>query len=100
MIGSIITGLIGIVFCAVGYLIWKKEKISLLHDYHYDKVAPEDKKAFCTLSGWGVLSIGIGLLITAVIIGLTDSAWSFLAFAAGIAAGLALLVYAGKKYNR
>ena len=100
MIGSMITGLTGSAFCAVGYLIWKKEKISLLHDYHYDKVAPEDKKAFCTLSGWGVLSIGIGLLITAVIIGLTDSAWSFLAFAAGIAAGLALLVYTGKKYNR
>lgn len=100
MIGSMITGLTGIVFCAVGYLIWKKEKISLLHDYHRDKVRPEDRKAFCTLSGWGVLAIGIGLLITAVLLRMTGSAWSFMAFAAGFAAGLALLIDAGKKYNR
>ena len=100
MIGSILTGLVGIVFCALGYLIWKKEKISLLHDYHYDKVRPEDRKAFCALSGVGVISIGTGLLITAVLLAMTDSIWSFMAFAGGFAAGLALLMTAGKKYNR
>lgn len=51
IIGSIILGLVGIVFVILGYLIWKKEKISILHDYHYDKVSEVDKKAFCTLSG-------------------------------------------------
>ena len=100
MVGSMIVGILGIVFCAVGYLIWKKEKIALLHAYHYDKVLPEHKKAFCTMSGWGVLSIGIGLLITAVLIGITDSAWSFTAFAVGFGIGLAMLMDAGKKYNR
>ena len=100
MLGAVITGLLGVVFCTVGCLIWRKEKISLLHDYHCDKVTEEDKKAFCALSGWGVLSIGIGLLFTAILIGLTDSAWSFIAFAVGFAAGLALLIHAGKKYNR
>lgn len=100
MIGSVLTGLVGIVFCALGYLIWKKEKISLLHDYHYDKVRPEDRKAFCALSGGGVISIGTGLLITAVLLAMTDSIWSFMAFAGGFAAGLALLMTAGKKYNR
>lgn len=100
MIGSMITGLIGAVFCAIGYLIWKKEKISLLHEYHYDKVSPEDKKAFCTLSGRGVLAVGIGLLITAILLKTTDSVWSFMAFAAGMVSGLALLIHAGKKYNR
>ena len=46
------------------------------------------------------IAIGIGLLITAVIIGITDSAFSFIAFALGFAVGLALLIYAGLKYNR
>ena len=87
-------------FLMIGFLIWKKEKIHLLHEYHCDKVQPEDRKAFCTISGWGVISIGLGLLATAAIIAMTDSAWSFIAFAIGFAAGLALLVYAGKKYNR
>ena len=100
MLGAVLTGLLGAVFCTVGYLIWRKGKISLLHYDHYAKVRPEDRKAFCVLSGWGVLAIGIGLLITAVLLRMTGSAWSFIAFAVGFAAGLALLIHAGKKYNR
>ena len=99
MVGAIIVAVIGIVFITLGYLLWKKEKITLLHSYHYEKVSPSDKKAFCKISGWGVTSIGIGLLVTAVIIGITDSALSFIAFALGFVAGLVLLIYAGAKYN-
>ena len=100
MVGAIIVAVIGIVFITLGYLMWKKEKITLLHSYHYEKVSPSDKKAFCKISGWGVISIGIGLLVSAVIIGITDSVLSFIAFALGFAAGLVLLIYAGAKYNR
>ncbi len=100
MIGSLIIGFVGIVFAMLGYQIWKKEKISLLHDYHYNRVSAEDKKAFCTLSGIGVLLIGIGLVITAIVIGITDSPWSFIAFAIGLVAGLVMLIYAGVRYNR
>lgn len=100
MIGSLIIGLVGMVFVMFGYQIWKKEKISLLHDYHYNRVSVEDKKAFCTLSGIGVLLIGIGLVITAIVIGITDSPWSFIAFAIGFVVGLVMLIYAGARYNR
>ena len=100
MMGSIVLGILGFVFVILGYLIWKKEKISFLHGYHYDKVSENDRADFCMLSGMGVISIGMGLLVTAVIIGLTDSAWSFIAFAVGFTAGLALLIYAGNTYNR
>lgn len=100
MVGVIIAAVIGIIFIALGYLMWKKEKITLLHRYYYDKVLPSDKKVFCKISGWGVIFIGIGLLLTAIIIGITDSAFSFIAFALGFVVGLALLTYAGVKYNR
>lgn len=99
MIGSIILGLVGIVLIALGYLVWKKEKISLFHDYHYDKVSVEDKKAFCTISGIGVVLIGIGFLITAIIIGITNSMWSFVFFVVGFVIGLIMLIYAGIRYN-
>lgn len=99
MIGSIIVGLVGIVLGVLGYFVWKKERISLLHDYHYDKVSEEDKKAFCTISGIGVVLVGIGLLLTAIIIGITHSMWSFIPFAIGFVIGLIMLIYAGIRYN-
>ena len=64
-----------------------------------DKVSEEDKHAFCTISGIGVLIIGIGLVITSMIIGMTDSELSFIAFGIGFVIGLAMLIYAGSKYN-
>lgn len=100
MIGAMILGIIGIVFVVLGYLLWKKERISLLHSYHYDKVSEEDKKAFCAMSGMGVISIGSGLIITAVVIGITNSVWSFVAFGMGFFVGLLLLIYAGVRCNR
>ena len=100
MIAAVIILLaVGIAMTVIGYLIWKKEMISLLHDYHYDNVSENDKKAFCSLSGWGIISVGVGLLITAVILLMTDSALSFIVFGAGFFVGVALLIYAGNKYN-
>ena len=100
MFGAIIVGVVGLVCVFFGYLIWMKQKIGLLHDYHYNKVSDADKKAFCTLMGIGVMLIGVGLLVTAVILAVVKILLSFLAFAVGFAAGLALLIYAGRKYNK
>ena len=99
MLGSIILGVVGVVLYILGYLIWKKEKITLLHDYHYDKVSEENKKAFCTLSGVGVLVIGVGIFMTAIVIEITDSPWSFIAFAIGFVLGLGMLICAELRYN-
>ena len=46
MAGAIIVAVIGLVFITLGFLMWKKENITLLHSYHYEKVAPNDKKDF------------------------------------------------------
>ena len=48
-------------FDSIDCLVWKKEKISLFHDFHYDEVSAEEKKAFCTISVIGVVLIGIGI---------------------------------------
>lgn len=45
-------GVLALIFIYLGWLIWKKEKITLLHSYHYDKVSPSNKKLFCKISGW------------------------------------------------
>lgn len=100
IIGVITVVAVGLLAVILGCLIWKKEMISLLHDYHYENVSEEDKRAFCTLSGIGVITVGIGLLISGVLLAFTDSALSFIAFAIGFAIGLALLIYSGAKYNK
>ncbi len=99
LLGLIIGILLGILFLYIGFLLWKKEKITLLHDYHYKHVADKDKPAFCRLSGIGVICIGIGSFLSGLLIAVTESAWSFIAFAAGFIAGLALLIHAGRRYN-
>ena len=100
IIGFGVMACVGIVFLVMGYGIGKKEKISLLHTYHYSKVSEENKKAFCALSGIGLILMGLGILAAAVIFVITNSVWSFLVFAAGFAIGLTILIYAGRKYNR
>ena len=78
----------------------EKQKISLLHEYHYDKVSEEDKEVFCALTGKGVLIIGIGMIITAVIVAITDSPWSFIVFAIGFVIGMRKIVCAEYRYNK
>lgn len=98
--GTGITGLVGVIIIIMGWLVWKKEKINLFHDYHINKVSPENRAAFCKLSGIALIVIGVSLLITTLILALTDSALSFICFAVGFIAGLTTLITAGMKYNR
>ena len=100
LIGAMIVALVGALCVVLGWLIWKKEKITLLHDYHYQYVSEKDKKAFCTAIGVGILMIGAGLLATAVLLVITDSVWSFILMTVGFAAGLVLLIHAGNQYNK
>ena len=100
IITGILLGILGAVFVIIGFLLWKKEKISLLHDYHYDKIRDENKKPFCTLCGIGIIMIGFGISLTGIIFAITSSALSFIAFGAGFISGISLLVFATNKYNR
>ena len=91
---------LGGIFILLGFLIWKKEKITLLHDYHRAHVCAEQQTAFCTLCGISLLIIGISLAVTGILLAVTDSALSFLLFGAGMIIGVALLIHAETKYNR
>ena len=59
--------IVGILFFCLGWEIWKKEKISLIHDYHHKKVKDSDKKAYTTIMGKSLLIIGVGIILTGVI---------------------------------
>lgn len=100
----IITGilfvLLGLLFIWLGWQILIKQKMNLIISYHCDKVSEENKRAYCTLSGIGVLIMGLGFLFSAVCLLFSQSLLIFVPMAVGLGLGTALLASAGIKYNR
>lgn len=85
--------------CVVlGLLIWKKQKVSLLHDYHYRNVSEADLPAYARLMGIGVVTVGAGICATGVL-NLFKSVLWWIPLAVGIVGGLIVLHKTQKKYN-
>ncbi len=99
LIELIVLPILGVVFIYLGYLIWKKEKISLIHSYHYTKVKEQDKKAYTQLMGKGVLLMGIGMILTGVIDYVTKTAYGWFVFGFFFIIGFIIITIAQKRYN-
>ena len=99
IIGFIIEAAVGLLCIILGLLLWKKQKLSVLHDYHYKNVKQEDIPAYSRAMGIGLILIGAGICLTGVIDLLTRSALCWIAFVAGFAAGMIIMGKAQKKYN-
>ena len=89
-----------LLFLYLGFLLWQKGKIEVIHGYHYRKVRQEDKKAYTGIMGKAMVVIGAGITVSAV---LGVAALSFAVMVAGIAsfaAGLCMMLFGQIKYNR
>ena len=91
---------VGIIFLVIGWLIWKKEKITLIHSYHYDKVSAANKGAYTALVGKGSLIIGTGIIIAGIIDLTTQTLWGWIVFGASFIVGSGFMILAGIRYNR
>lgn len=96
---NIVLIVIGLLLFCFGIIIWIKKKIVLIHSYHWDNIAEEDKNPFCRLIGKGISTIGAGCLIAGVINLVTDSLWGEFAVVVGIFVGVGILIYTMVKYN-
>ncbi len=99
MFELMINGTVGLLCVGMGLLIWKKEKITLIHSYHYTKVREEDKKAYTSLLGKGLLIIGIGCILTGIINYWTNTDYGWFVFALSFIIGFWLMGKAQKKFN-
>ena len=89
------------VFCLwLGYKIWFKEQITMLHASRYAKVEDKNKKDFCKTTGFGIIVIGIACLVSTIVFLFTFSLWIIPVLIAGLAAGIAIIVYSDRKHNR
>ena len=98
IVGFIIELAVGAVCVIIGLLIWKKQKVTLVHDYHYRNVKKEDIPAYTRLLGIGLILIGIGICVTGFL-NLVESSFWWIPMLIGFVAGFIVLNKAQKKYN-
>jgi hypothetical protein len=96
MIVFLAVGLLCIVF---GFLLWKKQRISLVHDYHTGNVKETDVPAYTRRMGFGLLAMGAGCVLTGVVALGLEQPLGWIAFPAGFLVGLVLICKAQKQYN-
>ncbi len=96
--GVLIDIAVGGICAVMGLLVWKKQRLSLLHDYHYKRVKKEDVPAYSRQMGLGLITIGGGIILNGILL-LAYPPVSLIPLVAGFAAGLFLIFRAQKKYN-
>ena len=98
IIGVIINLAVGLLLIAFGVLIRKKQRVSLLHDYHYKNVKQEELPAYSRLIGIGLIVMGAGICITGLL-NLFESPLWWVSLVCGIVAGFIVMNKAQRKYN-
>lgn len=90
---------LGSLFGFLGWRIWEKEQITLIHDYHYTKVTETDKKPYTEKMGKAMIMMGTGMFLTGVIDFVSSTAYGWIVFGICFVVGLIIMVLAQIKYN-
>lgn len=98
IIGCTVEFMTGLACVVLGVLIWKKQKVSLIHDYHYRNVKKADIPAYTRSIGMGLILIGTGILITGIFDLMGSPLW-WIPMLAGFVIGTAVIIIGQKKYN-
>ncbi len=96
--GVIVDLAVGALCIIMGLLLWRKQKITILHSYHYKHVKKEDIPAYTRQMGFGLMLIGAGICIMGLLNLARSSLW-WVPLLAGFVLGLIVLHKAQMKYN-
>ena len=88
------------VFFVIAWFLLKRQRVTLIHDYHYTHVRKKDIPAYTKLYGCAMVCIGAGILTVGIVSIVTKTQWGWAGFAALFAAGIGLMTKAQIKYNR
>lgn len=91
---------LGLILIVCGYLIWRKQKVSLIRSYHYKKVKEQDKKIYCTEIGTALIIFGLSFIIMWFINYFTNVSYGILVLAVGFVTGMILFIHAEIKCKR
>ena len=91
--------LLGVIFIVISVQNFKGN-ISTVKQYNRRKVSKADAPKYGKAMGLGTLIMGASIVLTAVLQMIFDQEPIFYVLAAGVVAGLAVMIYAQFKYNR
>ena len=97
--GVIVLFAVGALCVVLGLILWKKQKISLVHDYQRKNVSEEDAPAYCRMMGISMIVIGVAIALDGVANLFYRESLGYTALAVGILGGLAIMHRAQKQYN-
>lgn len=89
----------GLLFCFLGWSIWKKERITRIHDYHHTNVTEKDKKQYTEKMGKACVVMGCGMIVTGAVDFITKTFYGWIFFGVCFVSGLILMIYAQVKHN-
>lgn len=92
--------ILGLVFLFVGWRIWKREQITLIHKNHYTKVSENNKKPYTEKIGKACILMGIGMMLTGIVDFMTKTAYGWILFGICFVWGIVIIFKAQKKYNK
>ena len=99
--GTIVMASVGLLLLVFSRLLRKKEKIELINPSSRDKVSEENRKPFCTAVGRGLLVMGTGTILSAVLLPVLENVWAVvLPVSISYTIGTALIIRAVIRYNR
>jgi hypothetical protein len=64
---GILFTLIGTIIVIIGLILWKKQRIGLIHDYHYTKVKTEDIKPYTKAMGKATIATGLSTMLMGIL---------------------------------
>ena len=99
IVGFVVCVGTGILLLVLGWLIWKKQMIHLIHDYHYRKVKEADVPAYTRQMGIALIWMGVGSLLTGIINLAFQTGAGWILFVIGFVVGSVLMFKAQMKYN-
>ena len=97
--GTLINLSVGFMLIIIGYLIWKKQKVSLLHSYHYANVKKEDLHAYSKQMGIGIIILGAVIFLMGICMYFQFDTIGWIIFIFGFVISVFVIHKAQIKYN-
>lgn len=99
IIAMILMLAVGLLCLEFGFLLWKKQRISLIHDYQTQYVKEEDIPAYTKHMGIALCLMGAGILACGILILVFQSLLGMIPLCIVLPAGIFLLIRAQLRFG-